>query len=91
MSVVALGLPAYVVFPAGAYLGEGLLPVPEKLVQKIIWLEFVVMWELMSETWLQEETSKHTITWLKRRPVPVTDILQWLQCYAALVEVLSRA
>ena len=47
----------------------------------------------MPETWLQEEeeSSKHAITWPKRRSAPVTDIIQWLQCYAALVGVLSRA
>ena len=93
MSVAAPGLPANVGFPAGAYLGEGLLPVPEKLVQKIISLEFVEMWELMLETWLweEEESSKHMITWPKRRSALVMDILQWLQCYAALVGVLLRA
>lgn len=85
--------PAAVGFPAGAYLGEGLLPVPEKLAQKILRLEFIEMRELMPETWLreEEEASKNTIAWPKRRSAPVTDILQWLQCYAAMVGVLSKA
>ena len=71
----APGLPVNVSFLAGAYLGKGLLPVPEKLVQKIIRLEFG---ELMPETWLQEEeeSSRHTITWPKHRSAPVTNILQ---------------
>lgn len=78
--------------PAGTYLGEGLLPVPDKLVQKIVRLEFIEMRDLMPETWLREEdASNTTLSWPRRRLTPVTDILQWLQCYAALVGVLSRA
>ena len=80
-------------FPAGSYLDEGLLPVPEKLVQKILRLEFVEMRELMPETWLreEEELTKNTIVWPKCHTAPVTDILQWLQCFAAMVGVLSKA
>jgi hypothetical protein len=78
--------------PAGAYLGEGLLPVPDKLVQKIVKLEFVEMRDLMPETWLleEEESKKTTLSLPHRRSAPVTDILQWLQCFAALVGVLSQ-
>ena len=77
----------------GSYVGEGLLPVPEKLAQKIIYLEFVEMRDLMPETWMMEEedTKKTTLSLPRRRSAPVTDILQWLQCFAALVGVLSRA
>ena len=65
---------------------------PEKLAQKILRLEFVEMRELMPEMWLQEEESgKNTLVWSKRCSAPVTDILQWLQCYAAMVGVLARA
>ena len=79
-------------FPVGTYLGEGLLPVPDKLVQKIVRLEYIEMRELMPETWLKEEDEgKQTLSWPKRRTTPVTDILQWLQCYAAMVGVLSKA
>jgi hypothetical protein len=79
-------------FPVGTYLGEGLLPVPDKLVQKIVRLEYVEMRELMPETWLKdEEEGKHTLSWPKRRAAPVTDILQWLTCYTAMVGVLSKA
>ena len=35
--------PSSVGMPVGAYLGEGLLPVPDKLVQKIVKLEFIEM------------------------------------------------
>ena len=85
--VVAAGV------PAGAFMAEGLLPVPEKLAQKIIRLEFVEMRELMPEMWWreEEEVARSTLTWPRRKVGPVTDILQWLSCYAAMVGVLSRA
>ena len=78
---------------AGLYLGEGLLLVPDKLAQKIIRLEFVEMRDLMPETWLREEDEvrRNTLSWPRRRTAPITDILQWLQCYAAMVGVLARA
>ena len=77
----------------GSHCGEGLLPVPEKLTQKIIRLEFVEMRDLMPETWLMEEedSRKNTLSFPRKRAAPVTDILQWLQCFAAMVGVLSRA
>ena len=54
--------------------------------QNIVLLE---LRDLMPETWLREEdTSNTTLSWPRRRPTPVTDILQ---CCAALVGVLSRA
>jgi len=74
-------------------MAEGLLPVPDKLAQKIIRLEFVEMRELMPEMWMgeEEETSRNILTWPRRKVGPVTDILQWLSCSAAMVAVLSRA
>ena len=50
VSAGAPGSPATIGLPAGAYLGEGLLPVPEKLAQKILHLDFVEMRELVPET-----------------------------------------
>ena len=74
-------------------MAEGLLPVPDKLAQKIIRLEFVEMRELMPEMWMgeEEDTSRNILTWPRRKVGPVTDILQWLSCFAAMVAVLSRA
>ena len=85
--------PSSVVMPAGAYLGEGLLPVADKLGQKIVKLEFVEMRDLTPETWLleDEDSKKSVISLPRRRSPPVTDILQWCQCFAALVGVLSQA
>ena len=92
-AVLKLTQPSSCGVPAGSYLGEGLLPVPDKLVQKIVKLEFVEMRDLMPESWMreEEEASKPILTMPRRRLAPVTDILLWLQCYAALVGVLSRA
>ena len=44
-------VPGVSVVPAGSFMAEGLLPVPEILAQKIIHLEFIKMRELMPETW----------------------------------------
>ena len=38
----------------------------------------------------EEETSKNILSWLRSKVGPVTDILQWLQCFSAMVGVLSR-
>ena len=40
---------------------------------------------------LDEEESKATLSLPQRWSTPVTHILQWLQCYVALVGVLSKA
>ena len=75
-----------VLMPAGGYTGEGLLPIPERLE------EFVEMRDLMPETWLreEEESARNTLSLPRRRTAPVTNILQWLQCYAGMVGVLSQ-
>ena len=46
----------------------------------------------MPETWLieDEDSKKSVISLPRRRSSPVTDVLQWCQCFAALVGVLSR-
>ena len=76
----------------GLHFREGLLRVPEKLTQNIIRLEFIEMRDLMPETWLMEEedSRKNTLSFPQERAAPVMDILQWLQCFAAMVGVLSR-
>ena len=39
-----------VVVPAGMFLGEGLVSLPAKLVQRVVNLEFVEMYELLPES-----------------------------------------
>ena len=73
-------------------MGEGLLLIPEKLVKKIIKLEFIEMYELLPEFWLRDEEESKTLLGLPRRKkAPTTNIFQWLQCFSAMVGVLARA
>ena len=78
--------------PAVVCRGEGVLPVPERVEKKLLNLEFVEMKELLPESWLveEEETCRFTQSLPKRRSGPVTDILQWLQCFGTMVGVLSQ-
>ena len=79
--------------PAGGYMGEGLLPIPEKTVKKILELAFVEMRDLMPETWPREEEEssglRNVLILPKKRAAPVTDIGTWVQCFAGYVSVLS--
>ena len=54
--------------PAGGYMGEGLLPIPEKLVKKILNLDFVELREMLPEAWLREEEEVSSkMCWSSRR------------------------
>lgn len=78
--------------PAGGYMGEGLMPIPGKLVKKISSLE---MRDLLPEVWLREEddfndgNSKNVLVLPKKKAAPVTDITTWVQCFAGLVSVMA--
>ena len=76
---------------AESYMGKGLLPIPEHLTKKILQLEFVEMHELLLETWLrdEEENTRNKLLLPHQRTSPVTDILQWLQCFTGMVGMLS--
>ena len=43
---------------AGGYIREGLLPIPEMVVKKILKPSFIKMWELIPEMWLQRLEEK---------------------------------
>ena len=79
--------------PAGLYLGHGVMPLPQKLLAKILKLEFVEIHELLPETWLSsidEEPSKCCSGSTKeKKRKPVTNIFTWLQGFASLVSALS--
>ena len=79
--------------PVDGYFGEGLLPVPEKSVKKILKFEFVETYELLPKTWLRNEdkSGKGVLGLPCRKSAPVTNILQWVQYFSAMVGVLSRA
>ncbi len=67
-------------------MGEGLPPVPPRLVEKIVRREFVDMGDLLPEFWaanrLDEGDRKEART---RRSRQVTDIFTWLQCFRSYV------
>ncbi len=65
----------------GAYVGEGLPPVPPRLVEKIVRREFVDMGELLPE-FVDDGDRKEART---RRSRQVTDIFTWLQCFGSYV------
>ena len=83
--------------PAEMFPGESLVPLAAKLVQRVVNLEFVEMYELLSESWLGAEGSdiegggqeKLLALFPKRCRAPVTDVLVWVQCFSAMVGVLS--
>ena len=87
--------PAQVLVPAGLYLGHGVMPLPQRLLTKILNLEFVEMQDLLPEAWLaltDDDSVKCCATSAaggrKRRP-PVTNIFTWLQGFASLASALS--
>ena len=89
--------PAQVMVPAGlhVYLGHGVMPLPQRLLSKILNLEFVEMQDLLPEAWLtsiEDDAAKCCSTsdaeGRKRRP-PVTNIFTWLQGFASMVSALS--
>ena len=79
------------------FLGEGFVPLTAKLVQRVVNLEFVEMYELLPESWLVAEGNdsegggheKLLALFPKRRRAPVTDVLVWVQCFSAMVGALS--
>ena len=87
--------PVQVMVPAGLYLGHGVIPLPQRLLTKILNLEFVEMQDLLPEAWLtltDDDAAKYCSTSAaggrKRRP-PVTNIFTWLQGFASMVSALS--
>ena len=78
----------------GLYVGEGLPPVPVKLVERIHKWEFVDMAELLPEYWgsTQSVRPESELTQGHPRPVTkkkVTDILSWIQCFAVYTSVMA--
>lgn len=75
-------------------MGDSMVPLPKKLINKIIRLEFVEMHELLPENWpdlVAEEQARLYEVFGKKKPPPVTNILTWTECFASLVSVLSTA
>ena len=78
--------------PKGVYVGDGLPPVPAKIADKIAKWEFVEMYEMLPESWVQkmEETGGKGATSSRARARKrIQDINAWLQCFALYVSVMS--
>ena len=72
-------------------MGDALCPLPEPLQNRILNLEFMDMADLQPEAWLFEDaTDKSIASIFKKRKEPITDILVWVQCFNAMVAVLSE-
>ena len=69
---------------AGAYVGEGLPPIPPKLAKKIVAGEYIEMEELLPEMCTREEGEPGAKRRCLRR---ASDIFTWLQCFGAYVSV----
>ena len=72
------------------FMGDGLVPTPKKLLNKICNLEFIEMQELMPENWpdlfTEEQSKLHSIFGGEKRAPPVMNIT-WIECYSSLVAV----
>ena len=78
--------------PAGGYMGEGLLPIPDKLVKRILNLEFIELREMLPEAWLREEeevVARNVLMLPKRKVSQIIDIGLWVQTFAGYISVLS--
>ena len=66
-------------------------PIPETICTKIVNLEFIDMADLKPSSWLlhNEESEKAAFPFKKKKE-PVTDILVWIQCYAAMATILAE-
>ena len=80
--------------PGGIFMGDNAIPIPKKLVNKILNLEFIEMYELLPENWpdiMAEDESRFYATFGKKKPPAVTNVLTWVECYSSMVSVLSSA
>ena len=80
---------------ASLYLGDGVVPVPEKLMKKIWSLEYIEMNQLLPEAWVQDsysESSSHCChnASASKPKKGVSSIFSWIQCYSTLVSILAH-
>ena len=73
-------------------MGDGLPPIPARIAVKIGRWEFIEMYELLPEFWMQKGEDQHKGKQLqqgeaKRR---IQDINVWLQCFALYVGVMAK-
>ena len=92
----SLGQTADMAGQSGVYVGEGLLPVPAKLAERIARWECTEMAELLPEFWSplnpgEASPTPATTQGGTRRKRTVTDIATWLQCFATYTSVMSTS
>ena len=73
----------------GAYIGEGMPPIPARLATKIRQWEFVEMGELLPEFWARQKDNEEGRDRGARQSRKVTEVLTWVQCYSSFVAVLA--
>lgn len=86
---VALTAPPPKLAVGGAFIGEGLPPVPQKLAAKIHRWEYVDMGELLPEFLARQREEDEAKDRAARQGRKVTDILTWVQCFSAFVAVMA--
>ena len=74
----------------GIYVGDSLPPIPPRIAAKVCRWEFVEMYELLPEFWVQkeEETNAKAASRAKAKR-RIQDINVWLQCFGLYVSVLA--
>ena len=73
----------------GAYVGEGMPPVPAKLAARIRRWEYVEMGELLPEFWIGSKAEEGELKIRTRQGQKVSNIFTWLQSYGLYVAVLA--
>ena len=90
LNLLPLASPTLRLPTAGAYVGDGMPPVPAKLAAKIRRWEFVEMGELLPEFWVAPRDGEGDNKVRRaRQGRKVADLCTWLQCYAVYMAVLG--
>ena len=77
--------------PKAMFLGDGFLPIPEKLTERICRCEYIDMSDLLPEFWLDQKAEEGTAKRANRSTAKkrVQDINVLLQCYAVHIGVMA--
>ena len=76
----------------GLFLGDEIMPIPQKIVRKFLTLEFVEMRLLLFKSWISDLDSSSHCCHSKhenKKQSQVTNIFTWLKCYGAMVGILA--
>ena len=74
----------------GIHVGDSLSPIPPRIAVKVCRWEFIEMYELLPEFWVQkeEETNAKAASRAKAKR-RIQDINIWLQCFGLYVSVVA--